>query len=256
MNKTVWIISVAAMAASGCVVVSSEKVTRTYEVAGFDSVSASQGVNVVLKQGPYAISAEGPKDRVERLIVDRDGSTLRLGQKSSTVWFANMGWHERTVITVAAPGYASVSASGGADVDIEALQQDALSITASGGADVNLRNPAIAALEVSASGGADINATDVSTTTITASSSGGADVRVTGACKSLTADASGGADFKGADLRCETAVVTASGGGDADVTATALASGNASSGGDVRFHGNPASFQKEESGGGDVTAGR
>jgi hypothetical protein len=256
MYKPVWIIPFAAMAASGCVVVSSERVTRTYDVAGFDSVSASQGVNVVLKQGAFAISAQGPKDRVERLEIEREGSTLKLGQKPNTVWFANMGWQERTVITVAAPGYASINASGGADVDIESLRQDALSITASGGADVNLRNPAIAALEVNASGGADIDATDVATTTIIASSSGGADIRVTGACKSLTAAASGGADFKGADLRCESAVVTASGGGDADVTATAMASGNASSGGDVRFHGNPASFQKEESGGGDVTAGR
>jgi hypothetical protein len=69
-------------------------------------------------------------------------------------------------------------------------------------------------------------------------------------------ETSGGADFRGGDLRCETATVRASGGGDADVTATASATGSASSGGDVRFHGNPASFQKEESGGGDVTAGR
>ncbi|HEX5005542.1 MAG TPA: DUF2807 domain-containing protein, partial [Hyphomonadaceae bacterium] len=58
------------------------------------------------------------------------------------------------------------------------------------------------------------------------------------------------------DLRCESATVSASGGGDAEITATASAMGRASSGGDVRFHGNPVHFEKEESGGGDVSSGR
>jgi hypothetical protein len=246
----------AAMLASGCVVVgSSEKTTKTYDVAGFDSVSASQGVNVVIRQGPFAISAEGPRERIERLTIEREGSTLKLGQKPHVNWFS-MGWSDRTVISVTAPGYASIDASGGADVDIESLQGGALGISASGGADVNLRNPQLDLLEVSASGGADIDGTNVSLNRIVATASGGADVRLSGACKTLTAEASGGADFEGEDLRCESAVVTASGGGDADVTATASASGNASSGGDIRFHGNPVSFQKEESGGGDVTSGR
>jgi hypothetical protein len=247
--------SMAALAASGCVIVEGERVSRTYDVAGFDSVSAAQGVNVVIKQGPFAISAEGPKSEVERLTIDREGSTLKLGQKPNMMWWG-VGWSYPTVITVVAPDYTSISASGGADVDIEALRLDTLGISASGGADVNLRSPVLDAIDVSASGGADINATDVTLDRITASGSGGADIRFTGACKSVTADASGGADFKGGDLRCESAIITVSGGADADVTATASASGNASSGGDIRFHGNPVSFQKEESGGGDVSAGR
>jgi hypothetical protein len=256
MNSLVWIVPVAAMAASGCVVVSShEKVTKTYDVAGFDSVSATQGVNVVVRQGAFAISAEGPEERVERLTVEREGSTLKLGQKSHVNWFS-MGWSDRTVITVTAPGYASIEANGGSDVDIEGLRQETLRVSAGGGADVNLHAPAIAALEVKASGGADINASNISSTTVLADASGGADINISGSCSSVTAETSGGADFNGGDLRCESAIVSASGGGDAEVTATASASGRASSGGDVRFRGNPVSFQEEESGGGDVSAGR
>jgi hypothetical protein len=255
MLKQGLVVLAAAFAASGCVVVSSERVTRDYDIAGFDSVSASQGVNVVLRQGPFAVSADGPEDRVERLTIERDGSTLKLGQKPTTAWFGST-WNSRTVITVAAPQYVSVTASGGADVDAEGLRQDTLRVKASGGADINLHSPVIGALELVASGGADINAISIDGNIITADSSGGADIRLTGRCNSITAEASGGADIKGSGLTCESAVVTASGGGDADITATAMANGRASSGGDVRFHGNPASFQKEESGGGDVTAGR
>lgn len=255
MHKLGWFIPAAAMAASGCVVVEGERVSRTWDLAGFDSVSASNGVNVVIRQGPFAISAEGPKDRLERLEIDREGSTLRLRQKPNTVWFG-MGWSYPTLITVVAPDYVSISASGGADVDVESLKLDTLGLSASGGADLNLRNPSLDAIDITASGGADINATDIAVSTITAYASGGADIRITGSCKTVTADASGGADFKGGDLRCDTAIITASGGADADVFATASASGRASSGGDIRFHGDPVSFQKEESGGGDVSAGR
>jgi hypothetical protein len=209
---------------------------------------------VVIRQGAFAVSAEGPRERVERLTIEREGSTLKLGQRADVNWFG-MGWTERTVITVTAPVYESIQASGGSDVDVEGLKQDALRVAASGGADVNLHTPAIAALEMRASGGADINARNITSTTLMADASGGADVNVSGLCSSVTAESSGGGDFNGRDLRCESAIVTASGGGDAEVTATGSASGRASSGGDVRFRGNPASFQKEESGGGDVSAG-
>jgi hypothetical protein len=254
MHKLFWIIPAAAMAASGCMVVEGERATRTFNVAGFDSISASQGVNVILKQGPFAISAEGPKERIERITIDREGSTLKIGQKPNTNWF--FGSYSYTVITVAAPDYQAIEASGGADVDIDPLRLDALSIRASGGADINSDALTLDTLDVSASGGADVNAHNVTLGVLTTVASGGADINVSGVCKSLTADSSGGADFNGGDLRCESATVTASGGGDAEVTATASASGNASSGGDIRFHGNPVSFQKEESGGGDVTSGR
>lgn len=256
MIRISWILPVAALAATGgCVVVSSETVTRNYDLAGFDSVSARSGVNVVLRQGPFDIRAEGPKDRIDNLRIERQGSSLVISREPTTSvgWFS---WSDRDVVTVSAPDYASIDASGGADVDVNSLRLDALEIKAGGGADVNVDGLTLATLRIDAGGGADVNAQGLSLDTLTASASGGADINVSGACKSLSVETSGGADFRGEDLRCEAATVAASGGGDAEVTATASASGRASSGGDIRFHGNPASFQKEESGGGDVTAGR
>jgi hypothetical protein len=256
MIRISWILPAVALAATGgCVVVSTETTTRSYDVAGFDSVSARSGVNVVLRQGPFDIKAEGPKDRLDKLLIERQGASLVISREPSMRigWF---GWSDRDVVSVSAPDYATIEASGGADVDVSSLRLDSLDILAGGGADINVDGLTLEALRVKAGGGADVNVHGLSLNTLEASASGGADIRASGDCRSMIAETSGGADFRGEDLRCESATVTASGGGDAEVTATASATGRASSGGDIRFHGNPASFQKEESGGGDVTSGR
>ncbi len=233
MIRLTWIVPVAALAATGACSTYESVETRTYDLSGFDSISASSGVNVVLKQGPFAINAEGPKSRLDKLVIERDGSQLSISRKPSMNWF---GWNMQSdIVTVSAPAYMAIAATGGADVDIGGLNGSALSI--------------------SASGGADINASGVVVDTLTANVSGGGDLNLTGSCKSLTVEASGGADFGGENLRCDNAVVTASSGSDVDVIVSGSASGNGSSGADIRFHGNPASFQSNESSGADVSAG-
>src|SRR5690606_17281263 len=90
MNRLAWLASAAALAATtGCIAVSSETTTRTYDIAGFDSVSARSGVNVLLRQGAYDISAEGPKDKLDRLVIERQGSLLVISREPSlrSGWF-------------------------------------------------------------------------------------------------------------------------------------------------------------------------
>ncbi|MDP3736967.1 MAG: DUF2807 domain-containing protein [Hyphomonadaceae bacterium] len=266
-----WIIPAVALAASGgCIATSSEVASRTYNFDGFDSVSARAGVNVVLKEGPYSVSAEAPKNRLEKIVIEREGSTLVVRQEPHVSW---MGWSTTpSIVTVVAPAYSRVEASGGADVDASSLNGKALELHASGGADINVGSIAVATLAINAGGGADINATSITVDTATihagggadvdvktikvatlgVDASGGADISLAGTCTTLTAAASGGADFNGGKLTCTDGVVTASGGSDADITLTAKASGRASSGADVRIRGNPTSVDTDSSGGGDV----
>ena len=256
MKRIAWIVPAAALTAlGGCVVVSTETVKRNYDIADFDSISARAGVNVVLKQGPFDIKAEGPSHKVSKLIIERQGSSLIISRQPN-VQVGMFSWSDSDLVTVVAPRFALIEASGGADVDVDPMQLDTLDIDAGGGADVNSDGLRLDTLRIKAHGGADVNAHRLAIARLEANSSGGADINVSGDCKSANVSSSGGADFRGEDLRCETATVNASGGGDAELTATASASGRASSGGDVRFHGSPARFEKEESGGGDVTAGR
>lgn len=230
MTMIKWLVPAVAMATAGGCVMTEASETRSFNHTGFDSIDASGGVNLVLKQGPFSINAEGPKSKLEKLVIEQEGTTLNVRRENmSWSWFNVQG---RDVVTITAPSFTHVELSGGVDIDADGLNQPALSIKASGGADFNAKRITIGVLSVDNSGGADVN--------------------LSGACKSLTVDGSGGADFSSRDLTCEAATVTASGGADADVTVTADANGKASSGGDIRFYGSPATFSKDASSGGDV----
>ena len=214
---------------SGCMVISSKTETRTYQHAGFDSINASSGINVVLAQGPFSVIAEAPEGKLDRIRIEQNGTELRLSREPEL----SFGYSGRYLVTVAAPSISKIDVSGGADLDASGLTADTLDLKASGGGDMRLTGLKIGAL--------------------TASTSGGGDIDAAGSCTSATLDASGGGDFSGRNLDCASASVVAAGGGDVDIRVRDSATGKATAGGDIRFFGNPATFNKDESTGGDIT---
>lgn len=230
MKLFALVLPVAAMTAlGGCVVVGGPTETRAYTNTGFDAIDASAGINVVLSQGPFAVKAQAPEGNVDKIVVEQDGATLKLRRKQDFSWFGGNGHY---VVNVSAPVVTKISVSGGADLEADALQADTLELSASGGGDLDLKG--------------------LKMTTLIASASGGGDISAEGSCGTATITASGGGNFDGERLACVNATATASGGGDIDVGASAVATGDASSGGDVRFHGSPGTVNKQESSGGDV----
>jgi hypothetical protein len=215
---------------SGCVITSTKTETRTYQHTGFDSIAATSGVNVILKQGPYSVVAETPEGKLDSIEISQQGNELRLSRKPELTFFSISG---RYVVHVATPTVTSISVSGGADLDADGLTADALTLSASGGGDMRLTTLRIG--------------------TLTASTSGGGDINISGACQSATVEAGGGGDFSGKHLDCANAVATASGGGDIEIGATQSATGKASSGGDITFVGAPPVFNKDASSGGDIS---
>ena len=231
MKRIASVLPLAAMTAlGGCIVVGGPTESRVYNNSGFDSISAASGINVVLSHGPFAVKAEAPEGNLDKIIIEQSGSELKLSRKSEMSWFGGNGHY---VVNVSAPAISSISASGGADLEPSGLQAETLSLSASGGGDLDLQGLRVTTLNASASGGGDINAA--------------------GSCVSATITASGGGDFDGSDLDCATVTASASGGGDIDVRASASATGDASSGSDIHFIGTPATFNKQESSGGDVS---
>jgi len=222
------LLAVAAVAAV-CLAQPARADTKSYNLSGFTEIAASAGVDVVVKQGPFSIVATGNKDDIARLDIRLDGSKLVVTHRSSISWF---GHAERNLVTVTAPTWAGITASSGSDLDADGLNLDDL--------------------RVAASGGADIRAVGLATKGLNVTVSGGADVKLSGNCTVLKVEASGGGDYKGGEMKCQTAEVRASGGADADAWASTSAKGHASSGADIRFRGNPASVDKETSGGGSV----
>lgn len=117
-------------------------------------------------------------------------------------------------------------------------------------AEVRVSMPRVEGL--SSSSGADLIASNISADNITLDSSSGADLRVSGRCRSFTADVSSGSDIYAEALRCENGSVDASSGADARVFASGRLDVEASSGGGVIVHGNPAIGDVDLSSGGSV----
>ena len=184
--------------------------TRNYNLSGFDRVSASAGVDVDIKQGPFSVTAQEADGKFDQLILEVRGDTLHIGRKSNLgTWFSRgPDFH----VTVTAPNFVGVRASSGSAVDGSGLSLRDLKVAVSSGANVDL----------------------------------------SGNCINLTVDISSGADFDGERLHCETASVDASSGADADAYATRSATGEASSGANVTFHGKPQQVNKDTSSGGSV----
>ncbi len=117
---------------------------------------------------------------------------------------------------------------------------------------VTVSAPKYSALEVSS--GASLDGSGLQLADLTVDASSGAHVELSGSCTGLRIDVSSGAHVEGEGLKCETADVDASSGAHVDAFASRSAEGNASSGANITFHGNPASVSKDASSGGSVDA--
>lgn len=231
MKRIAYVLPVVAMTAlGGCMMVGGPTESRDYPNTGFDSIRASSGINVVLSQGPFAVKAEAPEGNLDKILVEQTGNELRVSRKMEFTWFGGNGHY---VVNVTAPGITAVDVSGGADLETERLEGARLSLTASGGGDIEARGLKVTMLAASASGGGDIDAE--------------------GTCGTATVDTSGGGDFNGKRLDCATVTASADSGGDIEIGASVSATGKASGGGDVRFIGSPATVNRDESSGGDVS---
>ncbi len=203
--------------------------TRTFNVAGYDSVRVSTGLHVVLRQGAFATSASGSQRDLDRLDITTDGSVLRISRRSS--WFWN--WHVgRVEIAVTAPVFRAITVSSAATVDGAALKMPTADIAISSGGQITLTNLTLATGKVNVASGSHINAT--------------------GRCGTIVIAGSSGASFRGSDLHCDNADATASSGADIDIAASGSVKGRASSGGQITFHGNPAQRDVDSASGGDV----
>lgn len=166
--------------------------TATYNLRDFDAVHAAAGVDVVLKQGPFSITAEGSEKALKRLSVTLEGDTLEITHKSSSGW--TFGASRGAVVTVTAPSFAALHAASGSDMTGRNLQFADLEARTSGGADMTLSGQC-RSLNAEASGGSDFDGEKLRCETATVAASGGADANVFVTGK-VSARASGGADIR------------------------------------------------------------
>ena len=182
----------------------------------FDRVKGSAGLDVYLTEGnENKIVVEADENLMD--IIETNISNGRL--HITTARNKSIGRAKSKKVFVTYTNLTEVAASSGADVvSNSVINSENLTLDCSSGAD----------LEV------EINAGDVY-----AESSSGADLKVSGRATSLNANASSGSDIKARDLEVLNCTAEASSGADITVNVKERLDGRASSGGDIKYYGNP-----------------
>ncbi|SFQ22820.1 head GIN domain-containing protein [Hymenobacter arizonensis] len=221
----------AAVSLTSCM--AQDKVKQPRQLSGFEVVSSSGGIDVVLRQGSNTtVVVEASPEAQKHLVTKVEGKTLKIGWESNYSWRNLLSNGRKANVYITLPRLTGLSLSGGADATGESnFSADNFRIDASGGSDIKL---------------------SITAKTLSVQASGGSDVNLTGRVERQKVDVSGGSDYNGFALQSTTATISASGGSDAKVSVDGEISSDASGGSDVRYKGDARVASSNSSGGGSV----
>lgn len=220
----------AAVALSSCSAQAQVKQPR--QLADFQFVSSSGGIDVVLTQGSAAsVVVDAAAEAQAHVVTEVRNGTLKIGWEQNYSWRSLLSSKRKVTVYITCPRLSGLVLSGGSDATSESnFTADDFRIEASGGSDVKLT---------------------LTAKSLTSVASGGSDVSLAGRVERQKVDVSGGSDYKAFALKSTTATVNASGGSDVSVSVDDELHSNASGGSDVRYKG-AARVASSHSGGGSV----
>ncbi len=216
-------------------------------LAPFTEVSTQEGIEAILTKGSKEsarIDADGID--VRDVITDVSGGVLRLELEGSN--------HRNVEVTVYVTFVEleglKASSAGSIRVKDKVLADDDFGIKCSSAGDIQVTVEADEMdIDVSSAGKVDV-VVDVSQLDMEVSSAG--DIEVEGVSKYVDASASSSGDIHGYDLSCDEADLKASSGASIKLTVKEKLDGRASSGGSIRYEGNPKYVDADSSSGGSV----
>lgn len=188
----------------------------------FTAIRGSAGLDVFLEQGDEAkIVVEADENLLDIIETEIVEGKLKIGTKE------NIGRSKAKKVYVTYTSLNTIEASSGADVIANSVvKSENLTLDCSSGSD----------LEV-----------DVFAKYVIAETSSGADLKVSGKATNLDASASSGSDLNAKDLLVINCTADVSSGADITVNVKEKLISETSSGGDVRYYGNPGNVSKNES---------
>lgn len=204
--------------------------TQTRETPSFHGISISSGIDLYLTQGnSEEVVIKADPDLINDIVTKVEDGVLHIYLKKKFTW----GWHNERKAYVTFKNLDKLKASAGSDVRSEnAFKLEKLDIDVSSGADLVLE--------------------DLTAESVWLDTSSGSDAKLSGKVVHFECSTSSGADISCFDLISESCKVHASSGADAKVYVTKKLDASASSGGDIRYKGNPSQKDINESSGGDV----
>jgi hypothetical protein len=193
----------------------------------FSEVKGSAGLDVYLTEGSEnKIIVEADEDLLEIIETDINNGRLNITTKQ------NIGRSKSKKIHVTYKKLDKIYASSGADiVGISVLKSEKITLDASSGSDIDV---------------------EVFAKELTVDTSSGADINVRGKATLLMASSSSGSEINAKELRVINCNADASSGADIIVNVKEKLSTEATSGGNIRYYGNPSAVSNDASRSGNV----
>lgn len=207
---------------NGDVITENRSITQS-----FSTIKASEGLDVYLTQNETeSISVEADENLQELILTEIEDGVLKIHTKE------NIGRATSKKIHISFKDISSIISTSGSDVyATNTITAERLNLKSSSGSDMKL---------------------DVNTSILNCDASSGSGLRVSGKTVKLYAEASSGSDIKAADLLAESSEVKASSGANITVNTSKDLTARASSGGDVKYYGNPTNVDKSDSSSGSI----
>jgi hypothetical protein len=209
------------------IVGSAKVITETRPVNDFTSLELGCSADVILAQGPLAVSIEG-EDNILPLIETRvSGGKLIIDSKPNS----NFRSTKPIVIHIAVPKLSSIQVSASGDVDIDGFTAASLDLNTSGSGNIRLQG--------------------LQADSVKATISGSGGMTLDGKTGQLTVKDSASGNFTGTRLESRQANVTLTGSGDATVWVTYSLSATLSASGNLMYYG-AAGLDQKVTGSGNV----
>lgn len=229
--KLLSILTLALIGVSSLAAPANEKDTgkRDRKTEPFHGIKVSTGIDLYLTQGnAEKITVEADEDIIDNLKTEVHDGILQIYMEKNFNW----RWNVERKVYVTFRKLDMLTANSGSDVESQGLLQ--------------VKN-----LKIDASSGSDIEL-EINADRLTVSTSSGSDTDLKGTAGYMEASSSSGSDLNAEDLKTKVCEVSASSGSDATVYVTERIKARASSGADIRYHGNPPVKDINESSGGDI----
>ena len=197
-------------------------ITTDRELNGdFNAIEVSRGLDVFLTQGETeGIRVQADENLQEIIVVEIENGVLSIYADE------NIGSAASKKVMVNFKDIDRISTSSGSDViSTNVISVDELEIYTSSGSDVEL---------------------EVEVESLICESSSGSDIKLSGSTNTFRADASSGSDIKAAKLKALKTKAQANSGADITVNTSKELTANASSGGDIKYYGNPDKVKKND----------
>ncbi|WNH09525.1 head GIN domain-containing protein [Thalassobellus suaedae] len=193
----------------------------------FTTIKATEGLDVYLTQDHNeSILVEADENLHELIITEVIDGVLKIHTKK------NIGRATSKKVIVNFKAISSIISTSGSDVySTNTINAEELKLKTTSGSDMTL---------------------EVNTSVLNCKSTSGSDLRLSGKTERLIAEATSGSDIKAENLIAESSQVKATSGADITVNTLKELTAKATSGGDIKYYGNPEKVDKTDSSSGSI----